>query len=61
MTANDKSGGEEDHAPRVCLDPGHKAPDMLYVPPGKVYRHVCPTCGYTVRLRSSDPSFKEFR
>lgn len=29
-----------------CLNSEHNPPSMLYIPPGQVYRHVCPGCGY---------------
>lgn len=32
---------------RPCHDPSHNFPDGLYIAPGKGYKHVCPTCGYT--------------
>ena len=28
-----------------CTHPQHRFPTMLYIPPGKGYRHVCPGCG----------------
>ena len=40
--------------PKICMDMGHNAPNMLYIPPGKAYRHVCPSCGYTVILYGSN-------
>jgi hypothetical protein len=30
---------------KKCNDPEHEAPNMIYIPPGKGYRHVCPKCG----------------
>lgn len=61
MKDHEKSGWEDDPTPPVCRDPGHEAPNMLYVPPGKQYRHVCPTCGYTVILRSQQHTLGELR
>lgn len=29
----------------TCRHPEHKPPTGLYIPPGKGYKHVCPTCG----------------
>lgn len=31
--------------PQRCTDPSHNFPMHLYIPPGKGYRHVCPSCG----------------
>ena len=28
-----------------CKHPSHEPPSMLYIPPGKGYRHICPNCG----------------
>lgn len=28
----------------VCRDPNHQPPSHICVPPGKQYRHICPTC-----------------
>ena len=28
-----------------CTHPSHEPPMHLYIPPGKGYRHVCPSCG----------------
>lgn len=33
-----------------CLDASHEPPSHLYIPPGKGYRHICPTCGKTTDL-----------
>lgn len=48
----EQSGWEEDNSPKPCLNPGHNPTTHLYIPPGRIYRHVCPACGYTVRLTS---------
>jgi hypothetical protein len=29
---------------RLCSDPGHHPPSMLYIPHGMKYVHYCPTC-----------------
>ena len=49
-------GGFFDLPPvRHCRHPGHEFPTMLYIPPGKGYRHVCPGCGKeTVRMSPKD-------
>ena len=38
---------------RICQAPGPEPPMHMYVPPGKGYRHVCPTCGKVTILVSS--------
>ena len=40
-----------------CKDVMHQPPQHLYIPPGKIYVHVCPTCGYTVTIKSPDIYF----
>lgn len=39
------SGFEDIPIREICRDRGHAAPNMLVVPNGKRYRHVCPACG----------------
>lgn len=52
MEINEKrSGFEDDPTPIPCLYEEHNPPMHLYVPPGKQYRHVCPSCGYTIVIR----------
>lgn len=34
-----------------CNDPQHNPPSHLFVPPGYVYKHSCPSCGSTVYLQ----------
>jgi len=50
-----KSHTEDDDVviPKPCLSREHNPPGHLYVPPGKVHIHVCPMCGYTVKIRGS--------
>lgn len=36
-----------------CMHRGHEPPNMLYVPPGKRYRHVCPGCGKVTYINGS--------
>lgn len=31
---------------KPCLSPEHNPPGMIVLEPG-VYRHTCPSCGYT--------------
>lgn len=35
---------------KPCTDPSHGVPNILYVPPGQVYIHICPTCHAESRL-----------
>ena len=48
-------GGFEDDPQtfKMCTNPSHNPPTHLYIPYGKVYRHICPGCGYEIVLRSS--------
>jgi hypothetical protein len=43
---------------RPCLDPSHNAPTHLSIPPGQIYIHVCPSCGYSITLRPSCVTLK---
>lgn len=44
---DDKSGGFFDlpKGMKPCLRPEHQPPRHLVIPPGKGYRHICPSCG----------------
>lgn len=46
-----QSGFEDIPAVERCLDRSHEPPTHLHIPQGKRYRHVCPSCGYTVVLQ----------
>lgn len=48
-----KSGFEDVPEQVFCTHPEHRAPTMLYVPPGKRYVHVCPSCGHTETIANS--------
>lgn len=37
-----------------CLDPNHNAPTLIYIPPGNVLEHVCPSCGWETRIEASN-------
>lgn len=51
-----ESGFEDDPVPfLVCQDRSHQPPSHLVIPPGKIYRHVCPSCGREVVLRDKVP------
>lgn len=39
---------------RPCFDPSHNFPSMLYIPPGKVYTHTCPSCGHSISCRGRE-------
>lgn len=45
MKEVNKSRFEDIITPKICNDPSHNPPNMLLVPAGKVYIHVCPSCG----------------
>ena len=38
---------------KVCRNPSHEPPNMLYIPPGQTHTHVCPGCGFTVVMHGS--------
>lgn len=48
----EKRGGLEPIA-TVCLDLMHEPPKFLYIPPGKQYRHICPSCGFESVIRGN--------
>lgn len=35
---------KNDDMPLPCLDRQHDPPMHLYIPPGKRYVHICPSC-----------------
>lgn len=41
----------------TCKDREHTPPSYLYIPPGKVYVHICPSCGRELRLRGSSATY----
>lgn len=49
-----KSGFEDDTEPMIkpCISMQHDPPGHMVIPAGKVYRHVCPSCGYEVVIRT---------
>lgn len=48
-----KQGFEDDpNWKPPCLHPEHRPPMYLYIPPGKIYHHICPGCGKETILRS---------
>lgn len=36
---------KENWIDRICTSPQHQPPSHLYIPPGKIHIHVCPSCG----------------
>ena len=48
-----KSGWEDEAVENICRSQDHNPPTHLYIPPGKIYRHVCSGCGKVTRLRST--------
>ena len=45
LSKDEKDGFFDLPKQEICRDPEHRFPTMLYIPPGKGYRHTCPTCG----------------
>lgn len=37
-----------------CRNPSHQPPNMICIPAGQQYRHVCPGCGKVAILRGSN-------
>ncbi len=59
-----ESGFEDDPLlpqTKICRDPEHEPPNMLVIQQGKIYRHVCPTCGREVILRPTNFTRQEER
>ena len=52
-----KEEDKKDWMKKPCMHPGHNFPNMLVIPPGKVYKHVCPQCGKTTSCRGSNISW----
>lgn len=38
----------------MCADPNHLPPQMISIPAGVVYKHVCPSCGNVIFVGDSD-------
>lgn len=50
---DDDSGFHDDPAyHRPCRDPSHNPPTHLFIPQGKIYIHICPSCGHRVVMRT---------
>ncbi len=45
-------------ASKRCMDRAHDFPNMLYIPPGKGYTHVCPSCGAKSTAVNNTPSME---
>lgn len=45
------------HVQKPCFDLSHEPPTHLHIPAGQGYRHVCPSCGYSVILYPSSMRF----
>lgn len=46
----DQSGFEDAPCEHICGHPSHNPPTHLVIPQGKIYNHVCPGCGVTMRI-----------
>lgn len=49
----EKSGFEDIPKMNICTHPYHLPPMHLYIPPGKIYNHICPSCGHKTVIGSS--------
>lgn len=59
-TEEKRVGGLEpipDHE-RPCVSPQHLPPMHIHIPYGMQYRHICPSCGNEIVLRSSEVYFR---
>jgi len=43
--------------PYFCTHPSHNPPMFISIPPGKIYRHVCPGCSANFILRPAHVTF----
>jgi len=51
INTNTKKGGFFDlEKMKICSHPEHNPPAHLYIPPGKGYIHICPSCQNEVKL-----------
>lgn len=58
ITKPEKQGGFFDLPKDTrCKDKSHKPPTHIYIPQGKGYRHVCPSCGKVTDLIPPQISF----
>ena len=58
ITKPEKQGGFFDlPQDKRCKDKSHKPPTHIYIPQGKGYRHVCPSCGKVTDLIPPQISF----
>lgn len=52
MKTKKKSGFEDDPAVKnPCRDRQHEPPQHIVIPQGKIYRHICPSCGRETVIR----------
>ncbi|MFA5234766.1 MAG: hypothetical protein WC390_10235 [Sulfurimonas sp.] len=59
MKESKKNRGGFEDIPKVerCTHPQHNPPNMLWIPPGKQYRHICPGCGKETVLHGGSGIF----
>ena len=58
ITKPEKQGGFFDLPKDTrCKDKSHNPPTHIYIPQGKGYRHVCPSCGKVTELIPPQISF----
>ncbi len=53
MRRIDQGPCSEDWRVRECRDPDHAPPSMLYIPPGELWEHECPSCHRKTLMRGS--------
>jgi hypothetical protein len=55
---NEKKGGFYDlPKDKICNDLNHKPPMHIYIPLGKGYKHICPSCGAITNIVPPQISF----
>lgn len=58
LNKSEKQGGFFDLPKDArCKDKSHEPPTHIYIPQGKGYRHICPSCGKVTDLIPPQISF----
>jgi len=52
-----KGGFEPLDEKQTCMDAQHQPPMNLNIPYGQQYRHICPSCGNEIVIKSSAVTF----
>ncbi len=53
VNEKEECGFENIPVEEICHHPSHNPPMHLCIPTDQVYRHICPSCGYTVKIRGN--------